>query len=159
VADGKNARVILKPEFLQDIERPQRPLRYRIAWSTVPEYPLSGRLFQYIFGALRVLAKLIGRQTIDEPVPVGVTCKFMPAPDNLADQRRLPLGHPSKSEERSFYAGLVEKIQNTERIRLYPARPAIPRLAAHYVRKRLDLKIVLNIDGQNAPNLLTRHSK
>jgi hypothetical protein len=83
----------------------------------------------------------------------------MPAPDNLADQRRLPLGDPSESEESSFYARLIEQIQNTERIRLYPARPGIPRLAADYVRERFDLKIVLNIDGQNAPNLLTRHSK
>jgi hypothetical protein len=70
-------------------------------------------LFDAILGAERVFAKLIRRQFVNQPMPIGVAGGLMPSFGDPPNQVRVAIGHPSENEEGALYLALVEQIQNT----------------------------------------------
>src|SRR5260370_40594047 len=72
----------------------------------------------------------------------------MAGPDNLMNNGRVSLGDPSECEECRVHAGIGKHLEYAVNISFDAAFSLIPSLSINHARESLNLKIILNVDGQ-----------
>src|SRR5205823_13088541 len=98
--DRKDARVVLEAFLDQNIERPQRMRRDRVARRAIASHGPARHRFERALGPADVFPECAWRQVVHEPVPVAVRRDFVTERRHTPDQRRMALGDPPKNEER-----------------------------------------------------------
>src|ERR1700761_3792700 len=78
--------------------------------------------------------------------------QFMSVRNDAPDQRREPLRYPAKDKERRLPIRHFELIENAISVVIDPRGKGIPIRPVNTVGKRLDLEIVLHVDGHRVAN-------
>src|SRR5947207_5327745 len=81
-------------------------------------------------------------------MPKTVAGKFMPALLHRTDEPGTTPRNPTQNKKGAAYVMLVEQIEQTIAIVDYAKRELVPSLPRNIAGKRLNLKVVLNVDAE-----------
>src|SRR5947208_4165392 len=95
----KDTRIATESFFKQDVQRPKASTRDGETGRSESGHRQADHVLEHIASAAQVVAKLLGRLLIHDPVPKAMTTDFMTGGVNRADQRREAFCHPAEDEE------------------------------------------------------------
>src|SRR5678815_1907233 len=111
VLDRVNARIMGKAAFGQNLECPQGAPCDRITGRAIGPRRNTASVFNGANRAQCVLAKLGGRQVVNQAVPEAVAGDLVTPGRNFPNQRRLALRYPTQYEEGPLDTVPVENLQ------------------------------------------------
>ena len=77
----------------------------------------------------------------------AVAGQLVPLGHDAAHHGRVPLGDPTQGEERGMHLRPLELAEDAVDVGLDPAGETVPVRPRDAMRERLDLEIVLDVDG------------
>ena len=153
VPNRKDAGVIGEAQLAQDIQSPQRLPRDGISRGPIAVDAYAGDVFQQGFGVAGLGIKLIARLVEHQLVTHAVTGDLVTGSQDVAHQLRAALGHPTQHKERGFDFALFEQLQQAVRVGLGAIGHGVPLLAPYNLRKRDDVEVVFDVNGQRIDHL------
>lgn len=126
--DGEDARIVMKPALLQDVQRPFGLSRDGPAWGAVSFNMPSRRILNDSHRPLSVPLKFVRAQLIDALMPVAMAGDLMPAGQDFSHKFGEALGYPANEKE--CCPGLIpfQQIQNPPGVCHYSGWPLLPRI-------------------------------
>ena len=141
---GRIVRVSL---FDEDIERPQRAGRNRIAGRAISDHPAPGRIFENRLRASYIVAKRSVGLVVDEPMRVAVRRNLMAPAGDCLDEFPMPLADPPENEEGAVDFEFVEQIEQPLRVPYHAALHRAPLRPRHDSVEDTDVEVVLDVDA------------
>src|SRR5262245_58207180 len=145
VVNRKNTRVVEEALFDQDVQRPEARLDHGIAWRPKSHHANAGRVLDRRSGRPNVLAKLGGRQQVQELVVKTVRRHFVASLGDPTDKSGNARRDPAQNEKRAPDICAREEFQQAFGIGSHPALEPAPPGAGHDAVERRHMEIVLDV--------------
>src|SRR5207249_7876570 len=126
---------------------PQASPRDRKTGRSESGHRQADHVLEYIASAAQVVAKLLGRLLIHDPVPKAMTTDFMTGGMNRADQGGEAFCHPTEDEECAAHPVCLKQVQDYLCARNHSRFQLVPFRSKDTILKAGDLVIVLHVDG------------
>src|SRR5713226_6787529 len=143
------ARIIIESFFGQNVQRPQRVSRNRIARGTITLHRTAQRIFDGLLSQSQIFAKIGRSGGIYHLMSIAMTSNLVSFFGNLKNQTGKFLGHPTQDEKRRLNLPLSKYLQQAASISFHPARVTVPIVPINNPREGMDVKVVLNVHCQS----------
>src|SRR5436305_1609593 len=146
VMDREDAGVVAEPLLGQDVDRPRRLARDRVAGGAVADDLDAGGVLDGPLGAADVRAELPGGRGRDLAVGLAGGGQAVAGGAGLAHQAGPALGHPAEGEEGAAHAVFRAEIEQPPRVALHPRLEGAPGGPWDRPLECVDLEVILDVD-------------
>ncbi len=146
-----NARIVSVSLFAQNIQRPERLLRYGVAGRPVADHALPDGIFQNSLRNQNVFPELLRGHAVNEPVVVAVAGDFMAPAFDFPDQRPVSLTDPPRQKKVALtpcFPFAASRCRGPCECCARSSTRSSPLLFRHHRLERGDHVVVLEVDGQ-----------